>query len=174
MDPTSEFVRLWTRHQAEVERYVFMMVPRAADAAEVLQDVSVRLWEKWDRYDNTRPFVPWAIRFAWLEILKWRQRQAREKLVFSDALLEQIHSVHEAEAPMMEARRKALDSCLEKLNTQEQKWVRLRYGRHGAVKQEAEQTGVSMHKIYYALEKIRSRLLDCIGRNMRREGWSDA
>ena len=41
MDATSQFVKLWTRHQAEVERYVFMMVPRAADAAEVLQEVSV-------------------------------------------------------------------------------------------------------------------------------------
>ena len=27
-------------------------------------------------------FVPWAIRFAYLEVLKWRQNQAREKLVF--------------------------------------------------------------------------------------------
>ncbi len=173
MDPTAEYVRLWTRHQAEVERYVFMMVPRAADAAEVLQDVSVRLWEKWDRYDTDRPFVPWAIKFAWLEVLKWRQRQAREKLVFSDALLEQIHTTHDAEAPMMEARRKALESCLDKLSPQQRKLVNLRYGRHGAVKQEAEQTGISMHKIYYALEKIRGQLLDCIGRNMKQEGWTD-
>ena len=37
----------------------------------------------------TAPFVPWAIRFAYLEVLKWRQKLAREKLVFSDALLEQ-------------------------------------------------------------------------------------
>ena len=81
MDATSQFVQLWTRHQAEVERYVFMMVPRAADAAEVLQEVSVQLWEKWDNYDTSRPFVPWAIRFAYLEVLKWRQRQAREKLI---------------------------------------------------------------------------------------------
>mgnify|MGYP001458103238 FL=1 len=91
MDATSQFVKLWTRHQAEVERYVFMMVPRAADAAEVLQEVSVQLWEKWDKYDTSRPFVPWAIRFAYLEVLKWRQRQAREKLIFSDSLLQQLN-----------------------------------------------------------------------------------
>jgi len=28
-----------------------MMIPRQADAAEVLQDVSVLLWKKWDQYD---------------------------------------------------------------------------------------------------------------------------
>ncbi|MDF1859174.1 MAG: sigma-70 family RNA polymerase sigma factor [Verrucomicrobiales bacterium] len=174
MNPTSDFVRLWTRHQAEVERYVFSMIPRQADAAVVLQDVSVFLWQKWDQFDSERPFVPWAIRFAYLEILKWRQKQAREKLIFSDSLLEQIHSRHDEEMPLMEARRSALTECLETLSGQQQKWVRLRYGRHGAVKQEAAESGISMHKIYYALEKIRDQLQDCIEQRLRKEGWSDA
>jgi hypothetical protein len=42
------------------------------------------------------------------------------------------------------------------------------------VKKESDRTGVSLHKLYYALEKIRAQLLECIGRSMRREGWSDA
>ena len=174
MDPTTDYVRLWTRHQAEVERYVYMMVPRAADAAEVLQDVSVLLWQKWGKYDPDRPFVPWAIRFAYLEVLKWRQKQAREKLVFSDGLLEQLSGTHDRAAPLMEARRNALDSCLLKLTDQQRKFVDLRYGRHGAVKEEARRTGISMHKLYYALEKIRTQLIDCVGRAMKEEGWSNA
>lgn len=174
MDPTADYVRLWTRHQAEVERYVYMMVPRAADAAEVLQDVSVLLWQKWEKYDQSRPFVPWAIRFAYLEVLKWRQKQAREKLVFSDGLLEQLSAAHDREAPLMEARRKALDRCLLKLTEQQRKFVDLRYGRHGAIKEEAKRTGTSMHKLYYALEKIRTQLTDCVGKTMNEEGWSNA
>ncbi|NNE90575.1 MAG: sigma-70 family RNA polymerase sigma factor [Verrucomicrobiales bacterium] len=174
MDSNSDFVRLWTRHQAEVGRYVYSMIPRSADAAEVLQDVSVLLWKKWDKYDPERPFVPWAIRFAYLEVLKWRQKLAREKLVFSDSLLELLHERHDEEAALMEVRRKALDSCLGKLTEQQRKWVSLRYGRHGAVKEEAEKTGISMHKIYYALEKIRTQLLDCVESFVRKEGWSDA
>lgn len=174
MDPTADFVRLWTRHQPEVERYVFMMVPRAAGAAEVLQDVSVLLWQKWEKYDPERPFVPWAIRFAYLEVLKWRQRQARERLVFSDGLLEQLSAAHDRDAPLMEARRKALDGCLLKLTDQQRKFLDLRYGRHGAIKQEAERTGTSMHKLYYALEKIRTQLIDCVSKTMNEEGWSNA
>jgi RNA polymerase sigma-70 factor, ECF subfamily len=174
MDSTASFVRLWTRHQAEVERYVLTMLPYATAAAEVLQDVSVRLWEKWTEYDEERPFVPWAIRFAYLEVLKWRQRQGRERLVFSAELLEQIHGAYEDEAPMMEARRGALDGCLEKLSTQERRWVMRRYERHGALLDEARSEGMSLNQIYYALEQIRARLLDCIGRTMKQEGWSDA
>lgn len=174
MDSNSDFVRLWTSHQAEVGRYVFMMIPRAVDAAAVLQDVSVLLWKKWENYDEGRPFVPWAIRFAYLEVLKWRQRQAREKLIFSDGLLEQINSTYADAEPLTEARRKALDHCLDELSDQDREMVNLRYGRHGAVKQEAERIGISMHKLYYALEKIRAQLLGCIEAKLKKEGWSDA
>ena len=106
MDQNAEFVRLWTQHHRDVERYVYSMIPRSADAAEVVQVVSVKLWEKWGNYDHERPFIPWAIRFAWLEVLKWRQRLAREKLVFSDELLQQLSSTHEELDPVMEMRRK--------------------------------------------------------------------
>ena len=174
MDPNSKFVRLWTRHQAEVERYLFMMIPRQADAAEVLQDVSVLLWKKWDQYDAERPFVPWAIRFAYLEVLKWRQKQAREKLVFSDALVEQLNTRFDDHCPLTEARTKALETCLTKLGDQERKWISQRYGRHGAIKEESRKTGISMHKLYYALEKIRDNLLTCVNESMQREGWNEA
>ncbi len=78
MDPTAEFVRLWTRHQAEVERYLFMMMPRTADVGELLQEVSVKLWEKLDQFDEESTFVAGALKFALFEVQKWRQRQARE------------------------------------------------------------------------------------------------
>ncbi|MEC9327656.1 MAG: sigma-70 family RNA polymerase sigma factor [Verrucomicrobiota bacterium] len=174
MDQTAEFVHLWTQYHRDVERYVYSMIPRSADAADVVQVVSVKLWEKWEKYDNERPFLPWAMRFAWLEILKWRQRLAREKLVFSDDLLQQLHSTREELDPVMEMRRKFLRMCLEKLSEEDRKLVRLRYGRHGAIKEEAELTGQKMHVLYYALERIRVQLLNCIDLNLNRGGMADA
>ena len=106
-------MRLWTQYHRDVERYVFSMLPRPADASEVVQEVSVRLWEKWDSYDQDRPFLPWAMRFAYLQVLKWRQGKAREKLIFSDDLLSQINATNDYEEPLMEARRKTLTLCLE-------------------------------------------------------------
>ena len=175
MDQTSEFVRLWTQFHRDVERYVYSMVPRSADAAEVVQVVSLKLWEKWENYDQERPFLPWAMRFAYLEILKWRQRLARERLVFSDELLQQLHSTHEELDPLMEVRREILGQCLERLNEEDQELIRLRYtGRHGAIKEEADRTGKKMHKLYYALERIRVALLNCIELNLKRRGMADA
>ncbi|MEY2598486.1 MAG: polymerase sigma factor CnrH [Verrucomicrobiota bacterium] len=174
MNSIPDFVRLWTSHQEEVRRYVFLMVPRSRDAAEVLQEVSVRLWEKWPEYDASRPFVPWAIRFAYLEVLKWRQRQAREKLIFSDALLAQLDATQEEESPLMEARRGALQGCLQKLGPSERRWLGLRYANHGAIKAEATHSGGNLRKVYYALEKVRAALLRCVEGNLKQEGWLDA
>ena len=173
MDQTAEYVRLWTQYHRDVERYVFSMLPRPADASEVVQEVSVRLWEKWDSYDQARPFLPWAMRFAYLQVLKWRQGKAREKLIFSDDLLSQINATNDYEEPLMEARRKTLTLCLEKLNKDDRRIVELRYGRHGAIKEEAKKTGVKMHKLYYALERIRIQLLNCIELNLQRSGLND-
>ena len=173
MDQTAEYVRLWTQYHRDVERYVFSMLPRPADASEVVQEVSVRLWEKWDSYDQDRPFLPWAMRFAYLQVLKWRQGKAREKLIFSDDLLSQINATNDYEEPLMEARRKTLTLCLEKLNKYDRRIVELRYGRHGAIKEEAKKTGVKMHKLYYALERIRIQLLNCIELNLQRSGLND-
>jgi len=173
MDQTAEYVRLWTQYHRDVERYVFSMLPRPADASEVVQEVSVRLWEKWDSYDQDRPFLPWAMRFAYLQVLKWRQGKAREKLIFSDDLLSQINATNDYEEPLMEARRKTLTLCLDKLNKDDRRIVELRYGRHGAIKEEAKKTGVKMHKLYYALERIRIQLLNCIELNLQRSGLND-
>jgi RNA polymerase sigma-70 factor (ECF subfamily) len=174
MKSTAEFVRLWTMHQAQVAAYIATLLPRPDSAAEVLQQVSVALWEKWAEYDLKRPFVPWAIRFAYLEVLKWRQGQARERLVFCDTLLEQLHGTYEAEAPLEAARQQALGKCLEKLNPQERLWVQRRYAAGESLKQNAGENGLSMHQIYYAMEQIRARLLNCITRSLREEGWIDA
>ena len=137
MDKTAEFVKLWTQYHRDVERYVFSMHPRSSDVKEIVQEVSVRLWEKWESYDQERPFLPWAMRFAFLQVLKWRQSKARDRLVFSDDLLDQINATNDYEEPLMEARRKALSSCLEKLDSDDRRLVEMRYGRHGAIKEEA-------------------------------------
>ena len=170
-DLTPEFVSLWTRYQPEVRRYVCMLVPGAADAEDVMQQTASRLWEKFEQYDSQRPFVPWAIGFAYHEILSWRQRQARDRLVFSEEILAQLHATIGEEASLLELRRNALDGCLQKLNADERSLLLRRYSEHGAVQREAERSKISPHKLYYVIEKLRARLLECIDRTMRLEGW---
>ena len=170
-DLTPEFVRLWTRYQPKVRRYVCMLVPAAADAEDVIQQTASRLWEKFEQYDPERPFVPWAYGFAYHGVLSWSQRQARDRLVFSEEILAQLHTTFGEESSLLELRRKALDSCLQKLSAEERGLLLRRYSEHGAVQREADRSQTKPHKLYYAIETLRTRLLACIDGRLRQEGW---
>ena len=42
-DLNTNFLELWTRNQAEVRRYVFMLLPRPTDVDDVIQETAVAL-----------------------------------------------------------------------------------------------------------------------------------
>jgi len=165
------FVELWTRHQADVRRYVFMLLPRPADVDDVIQETAISLLDKFADYDAERPFLPWATRFAYLEVLKWRQHHARSGLIYSEDLLAKLEATITEESPMLEIRRQALDGCLLKLGNRERGLLLSRYSKLDSLQQEANRTGVSVHKLYYAVEKIRAALLKCIKTTLTKEGW---
>ncbi len=173
-DSGTEFVRLWTQHQNEVRRYVFMLLPSKTDADDVLQETSASLWSKFDEYDSSRPFVAWAVRFARIEVLRFRQKQSREKLVFSDEVFELLCTTVIGEASMLEERRRALDGCLQKLNDDERQVLLDRYSGKSTIRERAERDGVSVHKLYYLVERLRGRLLECITSTLDGEGWKYA
>ena len=72
-DPDKEFARLLTNHDRELRRYISLFVSRRDDVEEVLQQTAIMLWEKFAEYDPQREFLPWAIRFAYYEILNFRK-----------------------------------------------------------------------------------------------------
>jgi DNA-directed RNA polymerase specialized sigma24 family protein len=67
---TERFVRLFAAAQSEVLRYILALVPDLDDAQEVFQETAVDLWKTFDQYDPDCPFVPWACRFAYFQILR--------------------------------------------------------------------------------------------------------
>ncbi len=105
---------------------------RGRDAATAL-----RLWEKFNEYDGDRPFVAWAIGFAYHEVLSWRQDKPAVDSCFRNRFSHKLHTTIGEEASMLELRRKALDGCLQKVDAQERELLLRRYSEHGAVQREA-------------------------------------
>src|SRR5260221_509607 len=79
-----------TRHQEEIFRHIFALMPHEEDARDVLQETSVALYRKFADYDPSKPFLPWAYRFAELEVFKQRERNLRGTRHFSRELLERL------------------------------------------------------------------------------------
>ncbi len=66
-DGTELLIRLLARHQEELFRYIFALMPHEEDARDVLQETSVALFRKFAEYDPAKPFLAWAYRFAYVE-----------------------------------------------------------------------------------------------------------
>jgi RNA polymerase sigma-70 factor (ECF subfamily) len=169
---TDHLLRLWVRNQADVYRYIFALLPHAADAQDVLQATCVALWHKADALDLERPFLPLAFRFALLEVRKHREKNRRWTSFLDDAALESLACEREEAHELLELRRQALDGCLRKLGPADGELIERHYWRRMTVPEIAEATSQNMHTLYKALQRIRRQLLDCINATLRAEGAS--
>src|SRR6478609_9849007 len=86
-DRSELLVRLLISHQDDLFRYIFCLLPNREDAQDVLQETSVAIYRKFAAYDEQKPFLAWAFGFAYLEVLKHRERTSRDGRIFSDEFM---------------------------------------------------------------------------------------
>ena len=120
---TETLVLLLTQHQEPLFRYIFSLVPREADARDILQETSLALYRKFTEYDPARPFLPWAYRFAYFQVQKHREKSARSPLLFSEDIMDLLASERTHIEPRLDERLRLLDACLQKLTAQDQELV---------------------------------------------------
>ena len=163
MADADQFVRLLVRHQNDLLHYITPLVGSIIDAQDVLQETATALWKKFDQFDSTKPFLPWAKKFANYEVLMFH-RKRKTYTFLSDELIERL-SQQQEERPSdhQEQMRAALQRCLQSLSDEDRHLLRARYEEPDFnVGQLAEQWGRSANVLYKTLGKVRQRLLDCI------------
>jgi RNA polymerase sigma-70 factor (ECF subfamily) len=137
------------------------------DAEDLLQEVSSVLWESFDKFDEARPFRAWATGIAKLEVLKWRQKQARRRLVLSEEAVLALADTALEVGEEADARRVHLPSCLERLGGKAREVVALRYLDGLPIKEIAQRVGKSVASIEMALVRSRRALQECVDRKTR-------
>jgi len=174
MAESAEFVTQITRSQRQLHAFILSMVWNPADADDVLQQTNLVLWEKAAEFDGSRPFLPWAMRFAQLQTLAWlkqRQRQ-QQRFVFDGDLARLLADEAAADEPAFEARRHALALCLQKLRPEQRELIARRYEPEASVKALAEAGGTTPKAVSDRLRRIRRTLLDCIEQTLREEAFA--
>ena len=165
-------VRLLSRHQDDLFRYIFALLPHEEDARDVLQETSVALYRKFAEYDPDKPFLAWAYRFAQLEVLKQRERNQRGTRHLSRDLIERLAREREQHEPVLEARLLALEQCLEQLAPAERELIRHRYQEKVRADELVRLSGTSRRTLFRNLDRIRRSLYDCISRRVTATGSS--
>ncbi len=151
-----------TRAQSDLYVYIAALTGKSEAARDILQDVNLTLCREAERYDPSRPFLPWARSVAYYAVLSWRKRQLRDRLVFDDALLEEIVAALEPapQAPIEQL--DALEGCLKKLPARMRGLFESRYVEGLAVNELAVASGRAPNAVAASLYRIRQILSACL------------
>jgi RNA polymerase sigma-70 factor, ECF subfamily len=83
-DPEA-FARVVEHYQARIYALAYRLTYDKEQARDAAQEVFLRLYERFDRYDPQRPFAPWFLRLATNLILNLRQKARLRRTTSLDA-----------------------------------------------------------------------------------------
>ena len=167
-----QFLRLFAEHEPALRTFVRSLLPSRSDAAEVVQEVAVVLWQKFAEFDATRDFRKWAFGVARYQALAHLRDRARDRHVFDDALVDRLADEAATAAPRHDAQREALEGCLQKLPATQRALVLAAYAGGVRMDELAAQRGQTAMSLYKVLHRIRRALLECVRRAAAQEGFA--
>lgn len=161
-DRHERFLRLYLQHEGALRSFLRTLLPVPADATEVLQDVAVVLWRKFEDCGGAVEFRRWAFGVARLEALQFRRRKARDRHVFDEGLLQLMASEAERDADNLATEREVLSECLKKLTQAQRLLISAAYSDGARLDEYAQRSGRTAMSVYKALHRIRMLLLECV------------
>jgi RNA polymerase sigma-70 factor (ECF subfamily) len=163
-----ELAARWTQSQRRVEAFIVSLVVDFHQAADILQNVAMVVVRKREEFDPERPFLPWALQIAQLEVLKHRRTHARDRHVFSEELVEQLAAASgEVEGDLIE-RRRALFDCIQRVTGRGRQALLLRYVQGLKSSEVAERLGLAAGATRMLLLRVREALRTCIENHLAR------
>ena len=167
-----EFATLYAGCHLDLLRYILTLLPYRDQAEDVLQETAQVIWKKFDQYDQARPFLPWAKKFAYYEVLRHRKKQAVKFKYFSDELVETMAEERDEQDELLEAGREALTGCMSKLDETSSDLLIDRFSKGISLKVLAEQQGRSANSLYLVMHRIRQKLIECVNATLESQGWA--
>jgi len=158
------FLELYSVNQKRVFVYILSLVPNRQDAEDLLQQTMMEMWKLFDRFESGTDFVSWGRAIARFQVLKFREKQQKEKgvLFLNNEAFEVILRESSRLPDDSNDRLAALSGCLGKLRDRDKYMLSLRYEEGLTYHQIAEKLGRSMTMVYKMMTAIHTTLLHCI------------
>lgn len=160
------FLKLFLPCENRLKGYFLAVTHNMTESEDLLQEVSTVLWEHFERYDSNRPFHPWALSYARLEALKWRQKQARNKLVLSEEAINALAATAADQGDDRQEEKTFLAQCLGHLSEHIQNVIRLKYVELATIVEIAARTAKSESAVEVTLVRARRALRQCVERKL--------
>jgi RNA polymerase sigma-70 factor (ECF subfamily) len=170
-DKNRAFLRLFLQNERRLYAYVLTLLPHRADADDVLQEASLVMWDKFDPAAPPADFTAWGCRIAYFKVLDFYKKGHRNKVRFSQALLERVAetAVEQADVLQLDLRRDALAGCIQKLTAKDRDLLVRRFTPGATTHSTSRAVGRSVDAVYKALARVRHSLFECVERALARE-----
>lgn len=163
------FLRTFTAQEPAIRAYVRRLLPSRADADDVMQEVSVVLWEKFASFQVDGDFRAWAFGVARYEVLAWLRDKGRDKLVLDEEVVTKLADESAEREPHLERQREALESCMQKVAPDQRDLLMQAYQPQARMQEVAQASGRTVPGFYQWLHRMRRSLMDCIRRALAQE-----
>lgn len=163
------FVRLLTQHERGVYAYILKLVLDWNDANEILQETNVRLWEEFERFEPGSNFGAWARTIAYYQVLAWRKRRKRSRLVFDNETVEKLAACDDENSLAEQSRCLALAACIEQLSSRKRNLLSRCYEANATIRGVADELHLSVEAVYKSLQRIRLALHQCVEQRLLRD-----
>lgn len=163
------FLRAFTAQEAAVRAYVRRLVPARSDADDVMQEVAVVLWDKFESFRPDGDFRAWAFGIARYQVLAWMRDRGRDRLVLDEDVVAQLAEETAHDEPRLAGQRDALETCMAKLEPPQRDLLMAAYQGETRIQELSARSGRSIAGFYQWLHRMRRLLLDCIRRELYRE-----
>ena len=165
-----QLVRLLIRHQEDLFRYIFSLLPHPEDANDALQETCVAIYRKFAAYDPAKPFLAWAYGFAYLEVLKQRERYHRSNRHLGEEVMVLLARERQEQDAQLHCRLEALENCLEALPPADRALINDRYTANCPIDELVARLATSRRTLFRNLDRIRRTLLECVTRRVEATG----
>lgn len=162
---SSEVVRFIALCQPKLRAYIRSLVFNPSDVDDILQDVAVIAIEKSDNYDPSRPLSAWVFGIAKNRVLKYFEKQNRQKLYFSTELVDAITVAAECESPDSDSL-DMLKNCMEKVDPEKRELLRRRHEPGITARQLAQEIGYTDTRISRLLNSLYKLLMNCMRQHL--------
>ena len=155
-------------HYMEIQRplraYLLAATGDIHACDDLCQIVWQVLWKKLDQFDEARSFKSWSFGIARLETLKWRQHQARNREVLSEATLDKLAQNSMDLGETFSARHGFLLDCIAELTERAHQVINMKYAEGRRSREIGERIHRSTQAVDMMLSRIRKTLRECIER----------
>jgi len=156
-----------SKAQGRLFAFIFSAVLNKEDAKDVLQEVNLVLCRKQDQFDpSLGQFIHWAFAICRYQIMAFKTKKGRSRLVLSNELTESILDEQENLLEEFDIHKKALDICYTQLPSHMTEISKLWFKEEKSMKQISESVGRSVGAISATIHRLRLHLIKCSQRKV--------